>query len=146
MPFFLGFISVSSVRPTSSKFSSSFVGGGFSKLLERMPEDVMREKRESRDVRDGVASGWWIGERAEMSWISQLVLDVVEVDIAVPVVWHEGRERDVRMSGGRSRKIPEILKKAHSRRLNRGDYLMIAKDPGIGARSFVSLVARAERC
>lgn len=58
MPFFLGFVSVSSVRPTSSKVSSSVVGGGFSKLLERMPGDVMWQKRESRDVRDGAASGW----------------------------------------------------------------------------------------
>lgn len=56
MPFFLGFASVSSARPTSSKFSSS-VGGGLSKLVERMAGEVMREKRESRDVRDGVASG-----------------------------------------------------------------------------------------
>jgi hypothetical protein len=59
--------SVSSARPTSSNFSSS-VGGGFSKLAERMEQEFMREKRESRDVRDGVASGWWIGERAEISW------------------------------------------------------------------------------
>lgn len=66
IPFFFGFASVSSARPTSSKFSSS-VGGGLSKLVERIAGDVMREKRESREVRDGAASGWWIGERAEIS-------------------------------------------------------------------------------
>lgn len=57
IPFFLGFASDSSARPTSSNFSSS-VGGGFSKLVERMEQEFMREKRESREVRDGVASGW----------------------------------------------------------------------------------------
>jgi hypothetical protein len=38
------------------------------KLLEGAPEDEFnREKRESSDVREGPASGWLMGERAEMS-------------------------------------------------------------------------------
>lgn len=64
-PFFFGL--VSSLRPTSSKFSSS-IESGFSKLLERMAGDMIREKRESREVRDGAASWCATGERAEMSW------------------------------------------------------------------------------
>lgn len=69
IPFFLGLASVSSVKPTSSNFSSSSAGGALSKVVERMAGELMREKRESRDVRDGAASGYWIGERAEISWV-----------------------------------------------------------------------------
>lgn len=34
----------------------------------------MREKRESREVREGAASGCATGERAEMSWIESVVV------------------------------------------------------------------------
>lgn len=63
-PFFLGL--ASSFRPTSSKTSSS-MASALSKLVERSAGDVIREKRESSEVRDGRASGCVTGERAEIS-------------------------------------------------------------------------------
>lgn len=63
-PFFLGLFS--SVKPTSSKTSSS-MGSGFSKLVDRMEGDAIREKRESSEVREGAASACITGERAEIS-------------------------------------------------------------------------------
>lgn len=63
-PFFLGL--VSSLRPTSSKASSS-MRSGRSKLVDRMDGELMRQKRESRDVREGAASACITGDRAEMS-------------------------------------------------------------------------------
>lgn len=49
----------------------------------------------------------------------------------------------VRMSGGKSRMIRGIWRKAHSRRRDLGGYWKIAKSLGIGAKSFVSLAAKA---
>jgi hypothetical protein len=40
---------------------------GLSKLLDRMEGELRRQKRESRDVREGAASAYITGERAEMS-------------------------------------------------------------------------------
>lgn len=65
IPFFLGF--VSSFSPTSSNFSSS-IGSGFSNRPEDMPGE--REKRESREVREGTASECEMGERAQISYTS----------------------------------------------------------------------------
>ena len=62
--FFLGL--ASSLSPTSSKASSS-MRSGLSKLVDRMDGELMREKRESRDVRHGAASACITGERADMS-------------------------------------------------------------------------------
>lgn len=65
IPFFLGF--VSSFKPTSSNFSSS-IGSGFSNLPGHMPGE--RQKRESKEVREGTASGCEMGERAQISYTS----------------------------------------------------------------------------
>lgn len=54
MPFFFGF--ASSFKPTSSNFSSS-IESGLLNVLERVAEELMREKRESSEVREGAASG-----------------------------------------------------------------------------------------
>jgi hypothetical protein len=56
----------SSLRPTSSKASSS-MRSGRSKLVDRIEGEFRRQKRESRDVREGAASAYMTGERAEMS-------------------------------------------------------------------------------
>lgn len=63
-PLFLGL--ASSLRPTSSKASSS-MRSGRSKLVDRIVGELRRQKRESRDVREGAASACITGERAEMS-------------------------------------------------------------------------------
>ena len=133
MPFFLGL--ASSWRPTSSKFSSS-VELGFSKLLERMAGEATREKRESSEVREGSASEWVIGDRAEMSWST--------VSATLFQMWcsHVGGLTIIQMIGGTSRRTRAILKRAHSRRRGR-DGWTIAQSLGTGARSSASRVEKA---
>lgn len=43
-------------------------------MLERVAGELIREKRESREVREGAASGCVTGERAEMSWTESVVV------------------------------------------------------------------------
>lgn len=55
MPFFLGLASSSS-SPTSSNCSSSIAAGCLSRPVCTAEVDVMREKRESSEVREGIVS------------------------------------------------------------------------------------------
>jgi hypothetical protein len=124
----------SSLRPTSSNASSSMRSGRL-KSVDRIEGELRRQKRESRDVREGAASTCITGERAEMSWKK--------------LVWglHSGNGHGecVQMTGGRNRMIRGIWRRAHSHRPGH-DGLWIALSRGIGARSFVFQGARAMRC
>lgn len=93
--FFLGL--ASSLRPTSSKASSS-MRSGRSKLVDRIEGEFRRQKRESRDVREGAASAYITGERAEMSWKTL-------VGVCIPRMVIGGR---VQRTGGRNRMIRGI--------------------------------------
>jgi hypothetical protein len=87
----------SSLRPTSSKASSS-MRSGRSKLVDRIEGEFRRQKRESRDVREGAASAYITGERAEMSWKTL-------VGVCIPRMVIGGR---VQRTGGRNRMIRGI--------------------------------------
>lgn len=55
MPFFLGLTSSSS-SPTSSNFSSSIASGFENPFVCEVDGDVIRETRESSEVREGIVS------------------------------------------------------------------------------------------